>query len=578
MSSQRHVSHYVEHLAEFQSKTKKQKLLQQIQQFTTKSYKPVKQVELKADLGASHPDGRTINDSLYQRQDEIVDLLITEAMWDKLVTHTNNELALKRNTSTASNRSSTYRSAIRLEVKFMFYLTLALEQKLSGEVKKLAVLFKIAKAKYNFFMGVNRFFSLRSSFGFNAVHHMQPFCDELSVNFRKYWILADYAAVSVDELLDAYRVTPMVKRRATEKREPIPTVYIPRKPHKNGFLFYIACAKNSMMVNRVGCHSNPYILSMLVHSSFPQPTARQALLRFVDSISGSGVKLTIYADAAFGSENMLKKLSDKGHIATMSMSHNQSEVVWNLLERKTLGDHWNACKNVHGTILSYYNGISTSEKAHQCLITSQFVEKRIQRSFIRTPPSVVTTNNPTSNNIVTTTSSSSETATSSNTTTASTSAESEIVITRPVLEKLTLNKSKNNSGKLCLKSICELKNIRHGGRNKKDLITHILTCLSPNFANEKHKNLYELDTNPKAGFPLQHRLYKQHFNGVDLNDSFYYSATPKISGVLSWKAKITKSICTLAVHNAYQLYYSVETCSITDFRNSLFEKFLENNF
>ena len=321
--SSNHVSHYFEHLSDFQSPKKKQKLLGALQRFSTENYQPASKLELVAELGASHPDERSIVSTLKDLQYRVVDLLLTNDLWAILVQTTNNELALKK-THAPNSRKYIFKNCSKLELQLMMYLTLALEQKLCGETKKLAVLFTIAKAKYNFFMGVNRFFALRSSFGINHVDQFQPFCDTLSVNFRKYWTLEDYAAVSVDELLDAYRVTPDVKQRATELGEPIPTVYIPRKPHKNGFLFYLACTKNSALTARSRNHSNPYILSMLVHSRFPVPTAMGALLKFIDNIHGGGLKLTIFADAAFGSEAMVKKLSDKGHIATMSMSDNKS--------------------------------------------------------------------------------------------------------------------------------------------------------------------------------------------------------------------------------------------------------------
>jgi hypothetical protein len=45
--------------------------------------------------------------------------------------------------------------------------------------------------------------------------------------------------VTVDEHMNAYQPTGTTKKKSEEKQEPIPVVFIPRKPHPNGLLVYI---------------------------------------------------------------------------------------------------------------------------------------------------------------------------------------------------------------------------------------------------------------------------------------------------------------------------------------------------
>ena len=114
-------SHYVEHLPEWQSPSKKQKLMTQIQQFTTKNYKPIKNVNLSEDLGGSHPNRRRITTQLVGKQNEVVDLLLTDEVWGILVDETNQELALKASISTSKSRESTYRQTNMTELKLTFF-------------------------------------------------------------------------------------------------------------------------------------------------------------------------------------------------------------------------------------------------------------------------------------------------------------------------------------------------------------------------------------------------------------------------------------------------------------------------
>lgn len=50
----------------------------------------------------------------------------------------------------------------------------------------------------------------------------------------------EVSVVAIDESMCEYQPSKDTKEKAAEKGEPIPVVYIPRKPHPNGLLIYSA--------------------------------------------------------------------------------------------------------------------------------------------------------------------------------------------------------------------------------------------------------------------------------------------------------------------------------------------------
>jgi hypothetical protein len=52
-----------------------------------------------------------------------------------------------------------------------------------------------------------------------------------------------------DEGLFPYQPAKETKAKAEALGEPIPTMYIPRKPHPNGLLVYMVSSENNLQVN-----------------------------------------------------------------------------------------------------------------------------------------------------------------------------------------------------------------------------------------------------------------------------------------------------------------------------------------
>ena len=83
-------------------------------------------------------------------------------------------------------------------------------------------------------------------------------------------------------MINSYQPSAEVKKIYMTKGEPIPVVYIPRKPHPNGLLNYLSATfiKHPRKINRI----LPFILIVKPHlkerDSAPQDAIRDFMLKF----------------------------------------------------------------------------------------------------------------------------------------------------------------------------------------------------------------------------------------------------------------------------------------------------------
>jgi len=137
----------------------------------------------------------------------------------------------------------------------------------------------------------------------------------------------------VDETV--YQYTPRKKTRENaETTEPIPLVYIPRKPHPYGLLNWVLACKSSLT-------GIPYVLSFFPHLDHPQVTSQAALRYFVNSWSYAH-KPTFIADAVIGGFDLLNELEEKDITATFSCSSNLKPWIWSVLKKDLLSESWRA--------------------------------------------------------------------------------------------------------------------------------------------------------------------------------------------------------------------------------------------
>lgn len=98
--------------------------------------------------------------------------------------------------------------------------------------------------------------------------------------------------IVVDESLLQYQPSLEVKNKAEELGEPIPTVYIPRKPHSNGLLIYLACT----FINHPAKENTvlPLIVDMLPHLRVGDISANNALQLIIYRSIDMYINITFY--------------------------------------------------------------------------------------------------------------------------------------------------------------------------------------------------------------------------------------------------------------------------------------------
>jgi hypothetical protein len=313
----------------------------------------------------------------------------------------------------------------------------------------------------------------------------------------------------VDESVIGYQPGSTAKKEAESRGEPIPVVYIPRKPHPNGLeIFLVATSVEHPARQNKGL---PFIVDMRPHltqgDSNPQETFEFFMKRWLHSNKPHWI-----GDAAFGSFDLLEKVEQWNGKATFSMSTNNSSWIWELLSLNVPPQHWRAAINSKGWIASSHTLVDSNRSTtHQQILSNGF-----EASF--------TTNSSNNNNLV-----------------------SETQSSMPIFTKETLVQMKVDQ----LKEICRKYNIKQG-KNKASLIDNIVAR-----STTLHQNINELTVLKQKicstwlpDPPPLHDFYRSWFNLVDLADRKWYSVENHHQQQ-NWKAKMIHAILRFAVLNAW---------------------------
>lgn len=160
--------------------------------------------------------------------------------------------------------------------------------------------------------------------------------------------IREVSIVAIDEHMNAYQPSASTKAKAQTNGEPIPVVYIPRKPHPNGFLVYLLATflQHPIKTNRV----IPYILDFIPHVQVGDIAPSKAFCSFLDRFVFKiyfkifyrwklPSKPTIIADAAFGTDEVKKKVQSWNGTATLSYAFDSPIWLWNTLKHNVPPNH-----------------------------------------------------------------------------------------------------------------------------------------------------------------------------------------------------------------------------------------------
>lgn len=305
----------------------------------------------------------------------------------------------------------------------------------------------------------------------------------------------------------------------------IPVVFIPGKPHPNGF----QCWKFAVRLPLTG---KPYVIDFeMFLNNNDSITPTQATVRMLQRWPyRHQPHLTL--DARYSSLDFMRELSDMGVYATMGMSVNQSPYIWDLLKRDCKMNNWNGFISQSGYLISVKlqsDDKRTNQIHYHHLLTNAFSAERFH-------------------------------APSANTSEASQITNVETTLTYSL--SYLNNKNCNELAEI-LKS--------HGltiGRRKKDImIGKIMECCNK-ASSEMVDLLTQIDSQSFGTVPIHHDYYRRTFNSVDLHDKQWYRFHYRY-GLRQWRAKMCLCIWMEAVTNARSLVNEFVKMPHVDIREAI---------
>lgn len=411
--------------------------------------------------------------------------------------------------------------------------------------------------------------------------------------------------LTVDETLYAYVPSSPIKRIHELNGDPIPLVYIPRKPRPNGLLNYCLAAS---FINPWNTNETlPFIIDMVPYLSQPPPGHFDVVRLFMQRWAYDW-KPHIVADSAFGSLNLMHEILDWGGTATLSVASTTEESLWRLLGSVLSRNQWNAAQNTRGVI-------ATCSKIES--ITGELVQKNIlssgyQATQTRPPQTPVSLQRISDARILTQlsnvglrelthqlrlpTDGSRYDLIQRITNVDLSIIPQEIVVPvanlandLPPITRVTQTQLERFKVPQ-LRSICKQHNIRQGksnicisfdgylGKRKADTIRNILSRVSAlTQGRGTLDQLYQrLQTTQFPARSPMVKVYGDWFNAVDLHDRYLYRVEYKHK-IQNWHTKYFFCILESVVVNSWCLYAQSHPISLVDFRKLLALQLLGRN-
>lgn len=386
--------------------------------------------------------------------------------------------------------------------------------------------------------------------------------DTLSQLLRESWKNAIQAGTnfSVDEALFSYHSTT----DATS-----PQRFIPRKPHKNGLLCYMAAFKTK---------KGPYIFDLEPDYQIDKLNPRTALERITQRWVWPN-QPHIIADAGFSGDTAQMVVGDLKAFLTNSVNIAHNRHLFELLKMTCPLGRWLAVKDKNGTIWSIFRDENT--EGEHFLATTAFVDNAPN---IRDPPMKSAQISHLSkidlrslsilgNMIGVEISADAATLASSIAAKINSKVSNESV---QDIQNESMNASKSNEKekdntnlelpKLRMPQLVAMAKelgLKTAGKIKDSLIQSIV--VAKELQNDEIQMMIKnLTDSTKSSNPPHHSAYKDNFNGVDIHDKKWYELQSHHT-IHSWRSKFSLSLLQSGIVNAYVAYRHFEVITFTDF-------------
>ena len=553
------------------------------------------------------------------------------SLFQQLADIINRNMVEKFTTQVGKTNSKYYSKLVSVgEVINFYYIIIELENKWAPLATDKQSNFREINAA-SLIMGENRFKAIQSCL-IPDTQEFELIVQTLNEVFAKHVVPGETNAF--DETVYSYQVSSK-KKEKLELVDPVPKVFIPRKPHPNGLLTYKLCGELSKKAT--------YTIVLVPHFQFPQITPTNAMRKAISIFKNyfPSTKLHVVADSAFGSLQELEILTNSDTLATFSMCSTERSWLWELLRRTKL-DHWNGATLSNGSLVSIevgrgdnnqlrfhhlatnaFNVMSTtiSEEVNEIVgeddnqlnlepnsienSASQFLENDSQVNTSQPEDNTLQSQNNASQSQVN--NSQSQINDSQDNPTSSTTYSMEQLMqynVKKLKEICVMHKLKVGGKKqdlvnrikqaqekpstqntppcsftkesLASHTVSQLKeictNLHLRARGKKsDIIDLILKVSSSSTTISKQLDLIE-ETNHSKASGLHHNTYRDNFNFVDKNNKEWYRCYYRYA-INNWRSKMLISLLEEVSLNMYALCNELETTSFADFRLELAKAF-----
>lgn len=444
-------------------------------------------------------------------------------------------ITLSKNQITGKRRKY-YKPVSLAQLKIFYGMYLELETNFSSKNNSIEKWFQETRKTKKLEIGENRFFAILScsqptSSQFESLEKL------FNDTFTGCWDAG--SIVAHDETVFSYQPAKNTKKAAEEGLDPIPLVFIPRKPHPNGLLSYLTCGRS-------GQTDLVYVLRIQPFYKHPQFSARDSLRTTIETWPYDTIPHFV-CDAAFGHEEIFQL--PKPFMATFSMSTNVLPDVWNVLKYGLQLNHWRAImrNSVIASVFAATDAEETSFRYHH-LLTNAYSVQHTQLS---------------QNNQQLSQESQVQVCQVSQV-----SQESEEQIPQIPVREYTLdflNKFKKSE----LQDLCKKNSMKTVG-NKPELITRLLKKLgkAPSRDLYLRQSLSQFESVQWKTNDTHHQFYKDNFNLVDRFNRQWYSFEFGYK-VKQWRAKLFFSLSKIALINAWVVANEQKTVDYLTFREQI---------
>ena len=273
--------------------------------------------------------------------------LVPDEIWEMLAQVVNENLV--KGAQGSSRKKDTSSS----ELKRWFGIWLQVENTWGNDSKEIRDHFLSVKSECGGCKGLG---ADRFTYLLNAI---QPSVAELTktadlLSKAAQSVVEDVHLLTLDETVIGYQPTKAAKERAEERGEPIPVVYIPRKPHPNGLEVMTVA---TFVYDPTKRKEVPFVVMLHPHLASGDNILGEVVAKVFGELDQKwGSHPHWVFDAGFGSEKTVQMIMSKGGIVTCSVPSHQISGLWDALECELPTERWRAAGHA-GLVASCHVGM-----------------------------------------------------------------------------------------------------------------------------------------------------------------------------------------------------------------------------